>query len=639
MAIEDNDRKSKLEKVKESLYDKYADIHPRIRSTFHTHTARGPRDWDDKDLESRAHFEKETMSKSKKTLHWIKRFFLISVGIFVLAILFAGFKLFNGGSAVSTEGLDIKIFSQPFVDGGEDLTITIQITNDNNTALETADVIFSYPVTSLADSELRRERVSLGTIASGSTVSQDFDIRLFGEEGEERNLTASLEYRVQGSNAIFIKDTSELVIIRSTPIEILVDGRDTSIPNEDYGFDVVISSNTTTLTNNVLLKLEYPQGFTFVSSDPVPTFDVDTWVIGDLEPTTNRVVHIEGTLEGVTNDDKVFRVLIGQQDERQERNIGTVFNSKVHSVHLTPSFIDASLAVNGVSGNRIIIPAAQKTAIALRWQNTLPVQLQNVKLEAVLSGNAYTTTGIDGTDGFYDSNTNTINWDPTVVDVLQIVDPGEQGSFKFNIEPKPLASVNGQTISKPSIQVAVRASGINGFGEIESTETIASVDLVINSDVRLEPKTLHFGGPFVDAGPMPAKVGETTEYTLVWRITNSSSNVTNAKLTTRLPSYVDWVGTSFPTSENMTYNSSTRELSWDIGPLTAGAGFTGNAREVSFKVSITPSESQRGQIPALTESLVFEGLDTYTNGTIRVVRNPHTTKLLNDVNMNNGVVQ
>lgn len=639
MALSDHERKSKLEKVKESLYDKYADIRPRQRSTLHTHTAQGAHDWDDADIEQKVHYSKDTMSKSKKTLHWIKKFFIVSLGFFLLAALFAAFKLFDGGNNVSTDGIDLSIMTQPFVDGGEDLPITVQITNNNPTNIETADIIFEYPVTSLPGSEQTRQRVSIDTVRAGDTVFEDFDIQLFGEEGEERLLTAKLEYRVAGSNAIFVKEATELVTIRSTPIELLIEGRDSTIPNEMYAFDILVSSNATDVAGGIILKVEYPQGFTFETAEPAPTFDVDTWVIGDLEPASDRTIHIEGKLEGATTDNKVFRVLVGQQDERQERKIGTVFNSKVHPVRLTPSFIDASLAANGVSGTRIIIPAAQKTSVTVNWKNTLPIQLQNVKLEAIISGNAYSSAGIDGTDGFFDSNTNSIVWDPTVFDSLISVDPGEQGTFKFNVKPQPLASTNGQIISQPLIHVVVRASGIDSVGQIQDAETVASVDLVINSDVRLEPKTLHYGGPFTNAGSVPPTVETETEYTLVWHLTNSSTNVTGAKLTTRLPAYVDWQGATFPTSEDLTYNTVTRELVWDVGQLEAGAGFTTDPREVSFKVAITPSTSQRGDIPPLTESLVFEGNDTYTNGTIRIVRNPHTTKLLNDVSMNNGVVE
>lgn len=639
MAIEDKKRKSKLEKVKESLYDKYADIHPRQRSGLHAHPVQSKGDWDDSDLGEKVKYAGRPETKNKRTLFWVKRFFMVSVGFFVLAALFAGMKLFTGSNTFSSEAIELSILTQPFVDGGEDLPVTIQLINNNGTALETADIIFAYPVTSFSDGEVKRERVSLNTVKPGETVFQDFDIRLFGEEGEERTLTAQIEYRSQGSNAIVQKTVQEMVTIRSTPIEVLVEGRDASIPNQEYTFDVVINSNATQVTNNILAKVEYPQGFTFVSAEPAPSFDIDTWVLGDIEPGSSRVITITGSLAGSSGDGKVFRTTVGEQDVRRERQIATIFGSQTHQVSLTPSFIDAQFKVGNDSSNRIIIPAAQKTVVNVNWQNTLPVQLQNVKLEAELSGNAYITSGISNTDGFYDSNTHLITWDPVNNGTLEVVNPGEQGVFKFSIEPKPLANGNSQIITQPVIDVVLRASGVDGVGQIQEAEVIASVQLVVNSDVRLEPKTRHFGGPFTNIGPIPAVVEQTTEYTLTWEITNSSSNLRDAQVTTRLPSYVNWLNIATPSSEALTYNETTRELVWDLGQVSAGAGFTSDSREVSFKVSITPSVAQRGSIPSLTESLAFEAEDTYTGGTIRVFHNPHTTRLLNDVSLNNGVVE
>jgi len=638
MAIKDEKRKSKLDKVKESLYDKYADIHPKKRSVLHTRATHAKDDWDDSDLGQKAHYSKKKASKNQRMLLWVKRFFLASVSFFLLAGLFAGIKIFTGGNN-STGALDLSILTQPFVDGGEDLPVTIQLINNNSTQIETADIIFEYPTTSFSDGDIQRDRVSLEIVKSGETVFQDFDIRLFGEEGEERILTAKIEYRVQGSNAIVVKEVNEVVTIRSTPIEVLIEGRDASIPNQLYTFDLVINSNATQITNDIVAKLEYPQGFTFESAEPAPSFDVDTWILGDIEPGSSRVITVTGNMIGSSGDGKVFRASVGEQDVRRERQIATVYGSQIHQVSLTPSFIDASFKVGPNSSNRIIIPAAQATTVNVAWANTLPVQLQNVTFEAEFSGNAYTSSGVSNTDGFFDSNSNTVKWDSVNSSVLEIIDPGENNTFKFNVQPRPLASGNGQIITQPVIDVVLRASGVDGVGQVQDAEVIASVQLVVNSDVRLEPKTLHFGGPFTNTGPMPPVQGQRTEYTLVWQATNSSSNLRDAMVTTRLPAYVDWLGVTTPSSENISYNDTTRELVWSLEQVNAGTGFNSSMREVSFKVAITPSSSQSNQIPPLTESLVFEAEDTYTGGTIRVVRNPHTTRLLNDVSLNSGIVQ
>lgn len=637
MAIKDEKRKSKLDKVKDSLYDKYADIHPKKRSSLHPRAVQAQDEWGDDDIKRKARFSKRQVSSKQKTLAWVKRFFMMSLGFFVLAGLFAGFRIFTGGNN-STGDINITILTQPFVDGGEDLPVTVQIVNNNSSQIETANIIFEYPTTSFSDGKIQRERIVLDTIRSGQTAFHDFNVRLFGEEGEERILTAKIEYRAQGSNAIVVKEIQEMVTIRSTPIQVLVEGRDTSIPSQSYTFDLIVNSNATQVTSNLMAKLEYPQGFIFESAEPAPSFDIDTWMLGDIEPGSNRTISITGKINGVSGETKVIRASVGEQDSKHERQISTVYGSQVRQVSLTPSFLDAKIVVDRKTGNRIIIPAAKKTQVSIEWKNTLPVQLQNVKLQAEISGNAYTSSNISNTDGFYDSNSNMITWDPVKNSILKVINPGQQNTFKFNIEPIPLASSDGRIITQPVVDIILRASGTDGVGKVQSAEVIASVQLVVNSDVRLDLKTQHTGGPFTNIGPIPPVVGQKTEYTLTWQITNSSNNLNDAMVTTRLPSYIDWLGITTPAGEKMTYNESTRELVWNLGQVTAGAGFTKKLREVSFKIAITPSMSQKNQAPQLTESLVFGAEDTYTNGPIRVVRDPHTTRLLNDVELDRGLV-
>lgn len=637
MALPNEERKSKLEQLKDSLYDKYADIKPKPRARLHAHTDRVEDAWSEDDVV----LESRRPTSQSPWLGIATKLFVGALVFFILAIGFVALRLWKGGNAVSTDDVEISIFTQGFVDGGETFDLVVRIQNGNPAPLELADLILEYPETSLVDGERHRERVSLGTIGAGETAERDFSLQLFGEEGEERPITAKIEYRVAGSNAIFVKESTEQVGIQSTPIELAVEGPETGVSNQESTFEVTVTSNATAITENVMLRAEYPQGFVYADATPQPSYNTYVWYLGDLAPGESRTVEITGTLGAETGSEMPFRFYLGTEDPAREAEIATLFSSELKSVRLIPAFINASVIVNdgSASGTVATVAPGARIEIDIPWTNTLPVAVNNAVITASFSGSAYDASSIDTISGFFDSNQNLIRWDGSNTSGLDVIEPGATGTLSFTMMPKPLVSGGSTVISSPAIVVAVNVEGVNTGGSVQGLQQIASKEIKVASQLSLEPRTLYFDGPFQNAGDVPPSVGAETEYTLSWRVSNTSNRIEDAKLTTRLPAYVVWKSATSPAGQDIQYNNVTRELVWNIDTVDAGAGFTKASEEVYFKVGITPSTSQQGSTPALTESLVLIGNDTYTGEPVRVVRNPHTTQLLNDISVESGRVQ
>ena len=134
-------------------------------------------------------------------------------------------------------------------------------------------------------------------------------------------------------------------------------------------------------------------------------------------------------------------------------------------------------------------------------------------------------------------------------------------------------------------------------------------------------------------GPVPPKVGQVTAYELVWELRNSTSDVQEARMETTLPRYVQWEANTSANSGIISYNQDTRQLVWDIGSITAGAGYPGGAisPRASMQVSLQPSLSQVGSSPALTEKISFEGVDVFTGTDLRFVADENETTLSSGV--------
>jgi hypothetical protein len=152
----------------------------------------------------------------------------------------------------------------------------------------------------------------------------------------------------------------------------------------------------------------------------------------------------------------------------------------------------------------------------------------------------------------------------------------------------------------------------------------------ISSQVSLSSEVLRSSGPFTNHGPIPPKAEEETTYTVFFNVGNTQGDMSEAKVTARLGSGVSWLGPASDSSENVTYDPDSNLLTWDIGALSSGAGFSSSARELVFQISLTPSISQIGTVPTLVSNILFSGREVAT-GLATTVNNPSlSTRLFND---------
>ena len=75
---------------------------------------------------------------------FFKKFFVTSLIFFIIAAGFGVFKILSNSQNISSNNVDLQIIGNAFVSGGEELKVTVQITNRNPVPLEVADLIVSY---------------------------------------------------------------------------------------------------------------------------------------------------------------------------------------------------------------------------------------------------------------------------------------------------------------------------------------------------------------------------------------------------------------------------------------------------------------------------------------------------------------
>ena len=624
--------KQKVDLLNEELYYKNKEFGQRKRRKIHSRNIHLKHDFNEETYQ-------KLLKKHKKRIlptSLFKKIFLGTLFFFIITAIIAVMSLYTKREEVSDKLISMEVLGQPSVDAGEDLELHVRIQNFNKKELQYPDLVLSYKKDSSSKEDDVFLRRGLPNIGIEERVDEKFNLRLFGKSGDVRKIHIRLEYRIPGSTSIFVKEMEHEIIIRSTQTKLVVRGPEEVVAGQEIHLDIDISANTSKTVRDMLLDIDYPLGFEFISSNIKPKFSTHTWYFESV-PKKAETLSIVGRVSGLPNQGQSFHVRFGKQDPLQKNVIATVFNETTYTFEIQESFLNVSLRANGQEKPRVVIRGGEEVGIVVEVQNNLDRNLQDVQVVAHLVGDLYNPKKIQALEGEYDSNRKIITWNKDTVSDFENFGPNTSHSLSLNIQTKDLVD-SSHIFKKPNFGVIVDVSATDTNGNVRQASAVRRVDLVANSDLTLLAKTYYNDGPFNNNGPIPPRVGKKTQYTLTFQVRNSSNDIENAEMSTFLPPYVTWLNTIYPSSEknNVSYNQTTREVKWNIGKIPAGIGVGATPpRELSFQVDILPSLSHIETLPKLTRDIILSGDDTFTGTHLKYKKSPLTTKL-SDASVESG---
>jgi hypothetical protein len=629
----ENEKKSPLDRLKKSLYSRNVEEVEPLRHDIHPERTDVAGVW----AENTEHPDTvHAMKKARKAYSYI---FLGSIAFFVIAAAIGGFTLFGGRNFISADNVDILVEGPVSIGGGEALVLSVSVVNKNSTDIELVDLIAEYPEgtkdPSDPEKDLSKVRVSLGNIASQSVAQRELSSLMFGEEGTEREILFTAEYRTADSNAIFIKEKTYRATISSSPVNVSIGALNKVLGGQTTDVTVMVVSNTTVPLKNLLLSLDYPFGFSVISSNPKPSYGANVWRIGDLAPGAKRIITLQARAEGQNDEERVLRATVGIESQANERVIGTTIVSREHSFSLERPFLALDLALDGERGDLAIEPGRSVRAEVI-WTNNSQTRITNARIEAKLSGAVLDKSSVSVDGGYYDSLSNSVIWEAGRTPGLESIAPGEDGRASFTFTTT--ASSPGKSTSNPVVSITVSGKGsrIDDSGVAGEITAAISRSVKLISNLALTARALRSQGPIENSGPIPPKVDEGTTYTIVWTVTNTSNSITGARVTASLPSYVTWTGTISPAGANITYDPSGGNITWLAGSVPQNADVGSGAKQVWFQVSLRPSANQIGRSPDIIGAAKLVGTDTFAGVTIEDSVQPLSTRTSTDLLFKQG---
>ncbi len=614
-------KENKIEELKKKLYSNAGQSVVKHRGKLHEIPLDVPRSWDEKDIEQgNPVFDVGDGENPSDRRGKLLKKILFGVLVFaVIALFSAWYVVFRGDNFVKSDSIDIVIQGPVAVPSGETMSLDVFITNKNKSDLLLTDLVIKYPegTRSAVDgiSGLPMDRVSVGTIKSGETAQRTVKAILFGEENIKKNIRFTLEYRLQGSRTVFVKDKNTSMFIGNSPVTLNVEYLKESVEGQQTTFLVKLKSNSSSIVRGVMLQANYPFGFNFIESDPEPSLKNNIWRLGDISPNEEREIEIIGATVGQSDQQRNFKFFVGTEDANDSAKIDTVFASSDAEITVKRPFLVADLSLDGSSDDIGVAVMGDAVQGEVQYQNNLDVPVNDAVIKVNLYGDILDKKTINGDRAFYRSQDNVIIWDKTTLPALENIPPGEGGRVTFTVGTlEPTTGVKTQ-YKNASFKVSVNIEGkrLNEQSVPETVQTFSTKEMRIASGLRIDSILARTVGPLQNTGPIPPRVDKDTSYTAIITLTNAFNEVKDAVVTATLPNYVKWSGQWSPSDARVSYNPDKREVTWNVGTIASGAGFTSSPIILHFKVSFVPSVSQANSTPIMVNNQKILAKDIYIN--------------------------
>ncbi len=145
---------------------------------------------------------------------------LVSLIALFIALSFTAWRVMSSRNVVSSDKISVTIDTPPSIEGGESVPFIVTLQNLNEASLEDATLSLQYKQGTGSQNEEEKvvDKREIGSINSKEYRREDFSVMVYGSEGESRDFTVVLSYKVTGSNAVFSKTILSSVIIKTPPL-------------------------------------------------------------------------------------------------------------------------------------------------------------------------------------------------------------------------------------------------------------------------------------------------------------------------------------------------------------------------------------------------------------------------------------
>jgi len=536
-----------------------------------------------------------------------KLVFIIGSIILVLVLFFFWQKMaFDRGI------LKLEIIGPDKVDVGEEFEYVVKYKNNGSINLENPEMIFTYPDGAIVDNGVKVKKVTTdelgGTIYPGQERTMKFTARLLGKEGELKKAEVRISFQPQDLKVKNETTSSFSSILGKLPLDLSLDIPQKSGAGRPITVKISYTSSVPYPLKDLSCSIEYPSDFQFVSAKP-KGMDNKQWDIPILNESDSGKIEIAGILNGNPQDQKVFKAKIGVW---QDGNFIVLKESNRGVAIVAPS-VQFTEKIN--NQENYAVNMGDRLHYEISFRNVGEEGLKDLALIVKLEGSGLDYNSIQAPEGVYQKGDNSLVWDGNQISELQDFSVNTEGKVEFWISTNKKWTMKSLGDKNPFIKTKLTLGQIKQefLNKINSS-------LSATQNIRTDSKI------FSDSGSMPVQANQKTVFTVEWTAKNHFNDVSNAKMTTVLPTGVRFVDgqTKAPDGTKISYDEGTRQLTWEIGTLEAGSGILDDGKSCAFQLSINPETVDTDVL--LIGSSQLSGTDLWTNNNLTTNTDPIYSK-------------
>lgn len=596
-----------------------ADLTEELRSIYGSDEAR---------IEDMTRLEKANKPLIRKILVGMIVFFA-----FLAAVSWAGFFLFSPtDDKFSGEGVKLTIEGPKEIRSGEPVSYKIFYENGERVALGTASLEIRLPdefIVQKTSPTADRNSWHIGSIGPHKKGEVSIDGVYLAPLGKELDLQAILTYRPADFNSEFQKVATETVKIIDSVIDAEITGPPKVLPGDTVTLSLEYTNRSENAFEGVVFRMMYPEGFIPESSDPAATDDSFTeWLIPSVKSEEEASIRITGSFASDAKGKIDITAQAGFMDIDEEFQLQ---KEAVFTTDVLEGDLVTTLILNGKSEAQTA-NFGDMMRYTVSYRNTGSVSLEDVAISVVFETEPEDARMLIWNDLEDPKNAirngNRLTWDADQLEELERIGPEDEGTINFEL---PLLEGPLTDITEVDYQVTTWVETLIGTIDGEKADRMTQTQPIItriNSDTMLESEARYFDDDSIPlgSGPLPPQAERQTTYRVFWHIANSFHELSDLKISAKLPSGSSWTGTSSIDAGDLQFDAGEEKMIWILNWLPTSI----HDLTVSFDIAFTPSLEQAGNIPTIMEATIMEAIDKMTGASILLSSPPLTTALEND---------
>ncbi|MBM3256181.1 MAG: hypothetical protein FJZ04_01785 [Candidatus Moranbacteria bacterium] len=613
----------RLEDLRQKLYSRGSDIVSRKPQT----NIYDPRSKKEESLgsESPDQPEKEAIIETGTTQKQ-KTLLLLAASAIFGVILFGGggyllYKLLK--KDFRSEQVQIKVNVPPAVNLNENVEVEVLCANNNPVVLKDAHLTLETPSNFISSTESANPPAdtfskstvewNLGNFNPQENKSFKFYGRFTSREEDSVSFKAFLRYTPSNFNSQFQNDASVSTRVIGIPITLSVEATREAASGFAISYQIKVRNEGSDPLQSLSMKMAYPLGFGFINSSiPLAGDRKDIWEIPTLLSNEEKVLSIEGKIEGQKGEKKIFSAHLGknEQDGFKEYIVKEAFTD------ITEPPI---LVTQEVQNDQTTVHKNDELNLIVKFTNKSDRAIRNAIVKVKIEGAIFDQKSIlIEKNGSYDGNTKEVVWQGGNTPEVALINPGSSGELRFRIKIADYIPFSGQKSSNFTGSTVVSLESPEIPTPIGSNKIITgnTLNFKLSTFAGIKSAGYYNDSAIPNSGPLPPTVDKETSYTIHWTVTNAFNDLRNIEVKSVLPYGLKWMNKVYPSKTGLVYNENTREITWNLERIPAGAGIDKAASSLAFQVSVTPTDDQYGKIIDLMGQTTLRATDTFTQETI-----------------------